>query len=231
MTQVIALLLMRRREIVSADALVEELWNQRPPRSASSTLQTYVYHARQMFQREGIAAASPGGREFILRRSPGYSILVDDDEVDAWIAESATGSATRALEEHEPATALASADAALKLWRGPALANVPAGMALNAHATHLAETRLHLMTLRVEALRQLGRHKVLIPELYSLVHAHPLNEYLYSQLIESLYRCGRRAEALKAYRQLRSILDMELGVEPAPEVQRLHLDVLNAGWG
>jgi DNA-binding SARP family transcriptional activator len=81
-------------------------------------------------------------------------------------------------------------------------------------------------TIRITALQQLGRHQELIPELRALVLEHPLNERFHSHLIEALHRCGRRAEALQAYRALHGTQRSELGVDPAPEVQRLHHDVL-----
>ena len=229
MAQILALLLVRRHEIVSANMLVEELWGERPPRSAMTTLQTYVYHARQMFAREGVASRNSHKEGLLITRSPGYSIQIENDEVDIWIFEGMVRRATACLEAGDPATALSELAQALGLWRGPAFSNISTGPVLDAHATHLAELRLQTINMRIEALRQLGRYQAIVPELRSLVVSHPLNEFLYCQLIEALYRSGRRAEALQTYAQLRTILDLELGVEPAPEAQRLHLEVLNCG--
>jgi DNA-binding SARP family transcriptional activator len=227
--QVLALLLLRRHEIVSAHTLVEELWGERPPRSAMTTLQTYIYHARRMFSREGIPAPCSHRGDLLITRSPGYSIQLRDDEADIWVFERHVREASASLEANDAASTLAKVGQALALWRGPALSNVSTGPVLDAHATHLDELRLLAINLRIEALARLGRYQDLLPELRSLVVAHPLNEFLYRQLIEALYRSGRRAEALQIYHQLRKLLDLELGVEPAPEVQRLHLEVLNCG--
>jgi DNA-binding SARP family transcriptional activator len=229
MAQILALLLVRRHEIVSANTLVEELWGERPPRSALATVQTYIYHARRMFSREGIVSPTSPKDGLLITRSPGYSIRVDDHEADVWIFDSMVCRATASLDAGDPATALSELAQALTLWRGPAFSNISTGPVLDAHATHLAEIRLHAINMRIEALRQLGRYQAIVPELRSLVVSHPLNEFLHCQLIEALYRSGRRAEALQTYQRLRTILHLELGVEPAPEAQRLHLEVLNCG--
>jgi len=194
-----------------------------------TTLATYIYHARQMFLREGIASRTPHKDGLLITRSPGYSIQIDDDEADIYIFECLVRRATASLDAGDPAAALSELAQALGLWRGVAFSNISTGPVLDAHATHLAELRLQTINMKIEALRQLGRYQAIVPELRSLVVAHPLNEFLYCQLIEALYRSGRRAEALQTYHQLRTTLDLELGVEPAPEVQRLHLEVLNCG--
>ncbi|PRY01010.1 AfsR/SARP family transcriptional regulator [Allonocardiopsis opalescens] len=217
--QVLALLLMRRNEVVSVDMLIEELWGQRPPRSALTTLRTYIYHARRIFIRASVASSA---RELLLTQPPGYLIQTTDEQVDATVFENLINEGRTRLDQGRPELAAARLREALSLWRGPAFAHIEVGSLLHAHATHLEELRIRAIHLRLEAERSLGRSRELIPELRSLVLAHPLNESFHAQLIDALHRSGRRAEALQAYQHLRSVLARELGVTPTPEIQRLY---------
>ncbi|MCD9141272.1 AfsR/SARP family transcriptional regulator [Streptomyces albireticuli] len=224
--QVIALLLVRCRETVSSDTLLEELWGQRLPRSARTTLQTYVYHARQMFDRE---LPGQAGHEVLVTRPPGYAILADEELVDSKRFERLVREGKGLLDAGRPEDAMARLDEALAMWHGPAFSGMALGRVLSAHLTHLCEVRIRAINLRIEVLRRLGFYQELVPELSSLVAFHPLNEHFHAQLIEALYKTGRRADALRAYQQLRTVLDQELGVEPAPEIRRLQYEVLNHG--
>lgn len=222
--QTLALLLTRPREIVTSEALIQELWGDHPPRSAVTTLQTYVYHARRMFVREELL---PPQRTLLSTRSPGYLIEVEPDEVDIKIFERLFARAAAALKSGKAEEALTQLDEALRLWRGPALSNVPAGDVLVGHIVHLEELRIRAFELRIEARIQLGRWRDAIPELRKLVNDYPLNEWFHSRLISALSSSGRRGEALQAYQNLRRILATELGLEPSPEMQRLQSEMLN----
>ncbi|KUL30612.1 AfsR/SARP family transcriptional regulator [Streptomyces regalis] len=223
-TQLLALLLLRRHEVVGAGVLIEELWADDPPRSAMTTLQTYVYHTRRLLAEHQVTYQE---RELLLTRPPGYFALIDDDELDVTIVERLIRTGSRLLEEDRPEEALASLNAGLDLWRGPALSTVPCGRVLESHIAHLEELRLFGVQLRIDANWRLGRIGPMIPELRSLVISHPLNETLHAKLMGALYRVGRRAEALASYRNLRQILSDELGVDPTPEIQRMHMEILN----
>jgi len=118
---------------------------------------------------------------------------------------------------------------ALALWRGPALADVTLGRALEAHVIHLEEQRIRALELRIQADMELGLHRELVGELRFLVATNPLNEWFHRQLIWTLGHCGRRSEALQAYQQLRRTLNEELGLDPSPDLQRLHQEVLSVG--
>ena len=224
--QVIALLLARRHEIVSADTLIEELWGESPPRSAMTTLQTYVYHARKLFARESVAV---DGRDLLITRSPGYLIQLEKHEVDAWVFEETMEQGRTHLRSGRPEPAAALFREALRLWRGPAFASIQPGNVLQAHATYLAELRIRATHLRLQAEQAMGQYEDIIPELRSLVISHPLNESFHAQLIDALHRSGRRAEALHAYQELRAVLDRELGIAPSPEVQLLQVALLDEG--
>jgi SARP family transcriptional regulator, regulator of embCAB operon len=225
--RVLALLLIRPNEIVSVSSLVQELWGDKPPRSAVTTLQTYVYHARRMFVREKLL---PPERDLLVTRPPGYLVDVGEDEVDVSIFTRLAKHGRGLLEDGHVEEASKVLREALDQWNGAALANISGGSVLNGEITHLEELRIRVIELRLEAEQRLGRGRDLIPELRALVHAYPLNEWFHAQLIQALHRSGRRAEALQAYHQLRHILDEELGVLPTPEIQRLQVELLNAGF-
>jgi DNA-binding SARP family transcriptional activator len=217
--QVLALLLTRCGQTVTVETIIEELWGHTPPPTAMPTLQTYVYHLRRRLRREGTAG------ELLATRSRGYQICAQPEQVDEKVFEQLV-ERSQAQIDHDPEAALTSVTEALALWRGPALASVHKGEVLAAHVTRLEEMRARAESIRIQAKRSLGRHGEIVPELRSLVARYPLNESLHAWLIEALYRSGRRAEALGAYRDLWSRLDVELGVAPSREVQQLQRTIL-----
>lgn len=221
--QVLGLLLARRQETVSVDVFIEELWGERPPRSALTTLQTYIYHARRLFARESLA---PLERDLLVTRPAGYMVRLEADELDASVFEDLVREGKSYLEMNRADLAAKLLRKSLDLWRGPAFASIPVGNVLNAHATRLNELRIRGTQLLMQAERQLGRYQEIIPELRSLVVTYELNEYFHAQLIEALYRSGRRGEALQAYQHLRRVLDSQLGLEPGPEIQQLQQEIL-----
>ncbi|MFF1560798.1 BTAD domain-containing putative transcriptional regulator [Streptomyces sp. NPDC058279] len=221
--QTLALLLTRPGEIVTAESLIQELWGEKPPRSAVTTLQTYVYHARRMFVNENLV---PAGRSLITTSPPGYVIQVDDSEVDIRIFERLVAQSRGELSDGDPVTALRTVRSALDLWRGPALSNFPAGDMLTGHVVHLEELRIRAFEIRIEAEEQLGLHRESIPELRKLTNDYPLNEWFHTQLITALGAAGRRAEALQAYQHVRRLLADELGLEPSLELKQLQIKLL-----
>ncbi|GAU65809.1 putative AfsR family transcriptional regulator [Streptomyces sp. NBRC 110611] len=221
MSQLLGLLLVQNGETVGVDTLIEELWGENVPRSSLTTLQTYIYHARKIF------AALPDGQAVLVTRPAGYVIQVPGEAIDAVVFERLVQQARRLLDDGRPEAALKRLDEALRLWRGPVLVGMMLGSVLNAHITYINELRFAATELRIEASQRLGRHQEIIPQLRLLVAENPLNERLHAQLITSLHKCGRRAEALQAYRSLWRTLDMELGVEPAPELQLLQHEMLS----
>jgi DNA-binding SARP family transcriptional activator len=224
---VLALLLLRSNEVVGVDSLVQELWGANPPRSALTTLQTYVYHGRRIFDREGLGSTS---RPLLVTRPPGYLMQVAEGEVDVAEFEWLAKQGRVMLNEGRPQDAVHRLRQALRLWRGPALANIPGGDILKGHATHLEECKIRIIELCIEGEQRLGHHRELVSELRALVAAYPLNEWFHGQLIQALNYCGRRAEALQVYQNLQRILDDELGLKPTPEIQRLQYELLNAGY-
>ncbi|WP_228993354.1 AfsR/SARP family transcriptional regulator [Streptomyces sp. DH8] len=226
--QVLALLLARANEVVPVDALIQELWGDSPPRSALTTLQTYVYHARKAFAQEGLTTPT---RPLLVTCPPGYRMEVESGELDVALFEERIREARNKLREGDDETALRLLSDALGMWRGRVLADILAGDVLTSHIAYLEELRLRTIELRIETSIRLGHRRELVAELRSLVKDHPLNEWFHGQLISILSLSGRRGEALEAYRNLRQLLNDELGLDPSAELQRLHQEVLNPSQG
>ncbi|WP_165975867.1 AfsR/SARP family transcriptional regulator [Actinomadura rubrisoli] len=216
---VLALLLSRTNHVVATETLMTELWRDRLPASATTTLQTYVYQLRKML-------STQTGTDPITTHQLGYLLRVPREQIDATTFEAEIDAATAYLSTGRAEETITHVQRALALYRGAPLADVPCGPLLEARAVHLGELRMRAAELRVEAELALGHHRRLIGELQSLVAEYPLNEWLHGRLIAALNRSGRRAEALQVYRRLRGVLDAELGLTPSAEVESLHLQVL-----
>jgi DNA-binding SARP family transcriptional activator len=219
--QVLTFLLVRRNQIVQVSEFVDELWGNRPPDSAMTTLQTYIYKLRKdVLDRYAMAC---------LHTKPcGYFLEVADGSIDVCRFERLSSEGHAAFEKGEPQRATELLGEALGLWRGQALVGVTAGEILSAHVTRLEEDRLRALEMRIEADLRLGRHQELVSELKVLTCTHPLHEGFYGNLMMALYRSGRRYEALHVYRRLRALLIEELGLEPSVPLQRLHQALLSA---
>ncbi|MFI0421594.1 BTAD domain-containing putative transcriptional regulator [Spongiactinospora sp. 9N601] len=221
--QVLALLLVSANRLVLVDSIIQELWGNNPPKSALTTTQTYIYHLRSLIERERLSGT---GRELLVTKPFGYTLLLDQDQLDQGRFDRLVTQAAGLLRQGRYEAASADLREALALWQGPPLANVTQGPLLRSHVVHLADRRTHAMELRIEADLHLGRHRDLIGELRSLIAENPLHEWLHAQLVNVLSQAGRRAEALAAFQNLREILARELGLDPSPAVQRLHREVL-----
>jgi DNA-binding SARP family transcriptional activator len=207
----LALLALRAGEVVSTDRLVDELWGDEPPKAAVGSLQNFVSELRKLL-----------GADVLVTRSPGYLLDIPRDAVDVHRFERMVREAGSAPAEQRAA----SLREALGLWRGPALADVQLEDAMVAEAARLEESRLAAWEDRLEAELELGRQSQVIGELESLVAKHPLRERPVGLLMLALYRGGRQADALDAYRRARETLVDELGIDPSPELQRLEQAIL-----
>jgi WD40 repeat protein/DNA-binding SARP family transcriptional activator len=216
---VLAHLIMRANELVPAETLVDELWGEEPPENARNTIQAYVSHLRRAI-----------GRERIEWRAPGYVLTVDPSELDAARFDGLLRDAKKALPV-EPSVAIGVLEEALSLWRGPALAGLADQPSLLAEATRLEDLRLEAQEARVDGLLATGAHARAIADLEVLLAQHPLRESLWAGLMLALYRKGRQADALAAYRRARETLANELGIDPSPELVRLHERMLRQDQG
>lgn len=221
---VLGLLVVRANQIVHPDSLIAELWGGTPPKSAMTTLQTYIYNLRRMFAEEGLFSAD--GEELLVTRAPGYVLRVPKDELDSEVFEQLATDGQSYLEQGAPSTAAALLREALAMWSGPTLSNVLPGTALEAHAVRLEERRIHTLQLRIQADLEMGRHREIIGELRSLTAAYPLDEWFSSRLMTTLLHAGRRSEALSTYQKVRAQLRDELGLDPSPDMQQVLQAVL-----
>jgi DNA-binding SARP family transcriptional activator/predicted transcriptional regulator len=228
---VLSLLAVQANSVTRVDQLVEELWGESPPPSALTTVQTYIYQLRKLLKLDDRPSASPEDdvRPALLSHPGGYILRLPDlADVDANLFEQlARRGRGELLAAHAEAAAETFRDA-LALWRGNVLEGVPTGPVLYAHATRLEELRRSVLTLRIEADLQLGRHHELIGELNSMVAAEPTREDICAKLMIALYRSGRRVDALTVYQRMRTVLVDELGLDPAADLQRLHQLMLEA---
>jgi DNA-binding SARP family transcriptional activator len=218
----LAILLVHANELVSSDRLIDELWPQ-PPETAANTLQVYVGKLRKALE-PGRTRGAPA--EVLITRAPGYMLRVEAGQLDAERFESLLADGSRAREAGESPAAAELLRDALELWRGDALADFSYEPFAQAEIARLEELRLSALEERIEADLALGRHAALVGELEGLVREHPLRERLRAQLMLALYRAGRQADALEVYRDGRSWLAEELGIDPAPELQRLEGAIL-----
>jgi DNA-binding SARP family transcriptional activator len=223
---VLALLLMCANSVVLVDSLIRELWGDAPLKSAVTTVQTYIYSLRKMIAKERL---EPPGHKLLVSTACGYMLCVPEDRLDALVFQHLVYEGRAHLSAGRPEPGAKVLRQALDIWQGPVLANVTLGDRLHAHAIRLEEQRIRVLELRIQAEMELGLHRELVSELRYLVATNPLNEWFHRQLICSLSQCGRRSEALQAYQGLRRTLKEELGLDPLPDVQRLHHEVLAAG--
>jgi DNA-binding SARP family transcriptional activator len=223
--QVLALTLLRANQIVSLDAIIEELWGDCPPRSAVATTQTYIYQIRKLLARHSDVRMA---NQTIRTAPPGYILSVGPDQLDSWEFDRVVQRARVLLDGDQPEPAAALLGQALSMWNGPVLVDVARGPLLQRYAARLEEKRMLALELRLRADMRLGRHRELIAELKSLVLTHPYHEWFHAQLMISLHRSGRRGEALTAFRQARQLLNDQLGIEPSVDLQRIHQNILRA---
>jgi DNA-binding SARP family transcriptional activator len=197
----LVLLLLDANRVVPLDRLVDGLWDEAPPETATKTLQVYVSQLRKAL-----------GPERIQTHARGYSVAAGPDELDTARFEHLAGEGRF--------------DEALAVWRGPALADFREERFARDAAARLEELRLGAEEGRIEGELAAGRDSQVVADLERLVSEHPLRERLRGQLMLALYRSGRQAEALELFRRTRTELVDALGVEPGPELQELHRAIL-----
>jgi YVTN family beta-propeller protein len=220
---VLALLLLEAGRVVSMDRLAEDVWAGHPPEEWANTLQTYVFHLRQALE-PGRTRGDAGG--VLVTSGRGYLLRAGRDQLDAAVFEDGFTAGRAALAAGRYAEAAEVLRQALGLWRGPVLADLADYAFTRPEAARLEDLRLAAVEDRIDADLALGRHQALTGELERLAGEHPLRERLHGQLMLALYRCGRQADALAAYRRARDLLAGELGIDPGEPLQRLHASVL-----
>jgi DNA-binding SARP family transcriptional activator len=214
---VLALLVVAAPEPVSRDRLVDELWGERPPASAAHAVHVYVSAIRKVLRAAGTANA-------VQAVPSGYALSVAAEEIDARRFEALVGEARR-LYTDDPDRARELLEESLALWRGPALAGLVQFEFARREADRLDELRSLAVEALLDARLECGDHAQVIGPLGDLVAENPLRERPRELLMIALYRCGRHAEALAAYRAACEALD-EIGLQPGPELRQLEQAIL-----
>jgi predicted ATPase/DNA-binding SARP family transcriptional activator len=212
---VLADLVLHANEVVPSGQLLVELWGEDSPPSAANALQAAISRLRRVL---------PAGR--LITTGPGYMLRVFPAELDAAQFEQLLFEGRDALAAGAAAEAVQLLDEAMTLWRGPPLTDFRYEPFAQAEIARLEELQLACLEERNEANLALGSAGALTAELGRMVTDYPLRERLRGQLMLALYRSGRQAEALEAYRQFRSTLMEELGLEPSSALRELQAAIL-----
>jgi DNA-binding SARP family transcriptional activator len=205
---------------VSRDRLIDDLWGERPPDAAANALAAVVARLRKTLP-----------ADVVLTRPAGYELRIERQALDLHRFETLVEDGSTALAAGDPAQASKLLRSALALWRGPPLAEFAYEPFAQPAATRLEELRLVAIENGIEAELALGGHLDVVAELQGLVAEHPLRDRLRGQLMLALYRSGRQAEALEAYRAGRRVFVDELGIEPSPALQELEKAILRQDPG
>jgi DNA-binding SARP family transcriptional activator len=214
----LAALLLNHGQVVSTERLIDELWGDEPPAKPANLIATYVHRLRGLI-------VDPDGR-VLVTRAPGYLVVVGSDELDATRFTGLVAAGRKALSDGETSRAVELLTAALALFSGPPLADVPPSDLVTSEAGHLEESRVAALGLRIEAEIEGGNAAVAIGELLRLTADHPFREELWALLMRALSAAGRQAEALEAYERARTVIGDELGVDPGPVLRQLHQEIL-----
>jgi DNA-binding SARP family transcriptional activator len=207
----LAVLLLRVNEVVSSESLLDALWDDHPPRTATASLQNRVSGLRKLL-----------GADVVETRPPGYCLRISPEQLDA-----AQFELLVELADGKPADQRAETLArALALWRGEPLADLAFKAFAQDEIRRLAHRRQIARSKRIRADLECGRHADVVAELESLLRGDPLNEELGCHLMLALYRCGRQADAMRTFHVVRDALDDELGQLPGAELQAAHLAIL-----
>ncbi|MBF9128847.1 tetratricopeptide repeat protein [Plantactinospora sp. S1510] len=220
--KLLALMLVHAERAVPLAALVDGMWDEAPPATAKRQVQNLISALRRLLaDGSDRNARSPT----IVAERDAYRLRLGDAELDARLFLAQVGRAQELAEAGQTGAAAAELRAALRRWHGPPLAGLT-GRVLEAAAARLEEQQRAAVEECVDLELRLGRHGELLGELTELVAVHPLRERLVGQLMLALYRSGRQADALHAYRRLRKGLADEFGLDPGPRLQELHAVIL-----
>jgi DNA-binding SARP family transcriptional activator len=215
---VLAALLGRPGHVLSIAALAEAVWNDNPPATATETLRSHVMGLRRIL--------GPRGGQRVRARYPGYLIDVGEHELDASVFTAAVRRAAAAERAEHWADCVRELTAALALWRGLPLSDVPESALLDETALALRELHRQALRMRFSAQLHLGQHREIVGELMALVRQDRGQEEFTAQLMLALYRADRQAEALAAFARTRDFLAGEYGIDPGAQLQRLYEQIL-----
>ncbi|MEZ0069937.1 DNA-binding SARP family transcriptional activator [Streptacidiphilus sp. MAP12-20] len=225
--QVLALLALHADHMIPVGTLIEELWGGAPPRSARTTLQTYILQLREQIG-EALTQVSDRctAKDILVTLPGGYRLETRGGNIDYQEFERRAGAGYRAMDAEDYTGAARRLADALSLWTGMVLSDIQAGTQIDMEVKRLEEARLYALDQRIEADLRLGRHRELLAELTVLVNRYRMHESLHGQFMVALHRSGRRGEALNVYQRLRATLIEELGLEPSAALGRLQRSIL-----
>jgi len=204
-------------DAVPVDRLAADLWPGEGPADAANAVQALVSRLR-----------GAAGKDIVSLGPTGYRLTIPSGEIDAWAFEQAVTAAHARLADGDHAAAAEAFRAALRMWRGPALADVADAPFAAGIIARLSELRLAAAEDRIDADLALGKGAELVPEAEELSGEHPLRERLRGQLMRALYAAGRQADALGVFEDTRKLLAAQLGVDPSPALSDVHLAILRA---
>jgi DNA-binding SARP family transcriptional activator/WD40 repeat protein len=217
----LAVLLLHANETLSTDRLIDELWGEHPPATATKTVQVHISHLRKALARGG-----GNGSGIIVTHEHGYELKLDLGHLDSHRFEQLVAEGTRELAGGRPESAATALEGALSLWGGPPLADVAYEPFAQREIGRLDDLRTAALEHLIEAKLELGRHDEVVGELETLIREHPYRERLRAQLMLALYRSDRQADALQAYHDARRSLVEELGIEPGERLRELERAIL-----
>jgi DNA-binding SARP family transcriptional activator len=217
----VARLLIDRNLTVSVDRLVDSLWTDHDGEGAEIALRSTISRIRKRLRDAGVET------ELIVTRAPGYALVAEATDTDLHTFEQLVADGRRQLARKRPTQAVRTLREAAEMWRGAAYSEVRDEPFARAEARRLEELLLTAVEVRLDAELTLGRHNAVVGELEALTGANPMRERLWSQRMLALYRCGRQAEALRVYQELRTILVDELGIEPGTDAAWMEQAILD----
>jgi predicted ATPase/DNA-binding SARP family transcriptional activator len=220
--RLLAALLVDAPGVVEQDTLVERLWGDEPPATATAALHVHVSHLRQALEPDLRSGASSA----IRTTGDGYALEIDRAWIDAEQFESLVHDAED-LAGVEPERALGHVESARALWRGRPWGALADETWLRSDVTRIEELRRRADELWGDVQLALGRHELIVDSLARAVEAEPLREHRWEQLMLASYRCGRQADALRAFQDARHTLTEELGIEPSPALRALEQALLD----
>jgi DNA-binding SARP family transcriptional activator/tetratricopeptide (TPR) repeat protein len=229
---VLGVLATRANRVVSRDELVDAVWGDDPPASAEGGVYTYVAGLRRILEPDRPLRSAGRGEhgkrtpaQVLVSAGGGYMLRLAPGALDAEVFEEYLARARALRASSDAAAALSAVDEALGLWRGTAFAGVPGPFA-EAERQRLDELHTGAAEERADLMLALGRSAEVIPELTTLTAEHPLRERARGLLMIALYRCGRQAEALQVFYDIREQLGQDLGIDPGGELNQVHQQVL-----
>jgi DNA-binding SARP family transcriptional activator len=225
---VLAMLLVHADQVVPVSVLMRELWDDEPPLSSLTTLQTYILNLRKMFVSATEMSPAEVAKDVLITQAGGYMFRSNVGKLDFREYHELVAAGREALSGGDDNVGVWRLSEALRLWRGPALVDIPMGRVLESKRCQFEESRLVVLEYLVDAELRLGMHREVLAELAALTVENPLHEGLHTQYMRALHLSGRRAQALEVFHRLRGNLVGELGLEPELPAQRVHQAILNS---